>query len=336
MLSQKLNNYLQTSLAIFFILALAQSSCSSSAKKDSGDIVINEAEKNNIETGNSFAREGLLKEAIEKYKSALSINSKNKMAQKNLAIVYVRAGQFKLAVKYFEKSVDAFADDFETNYFYGEALRGVNKFADAIFRYQNALKIIPDDPKAMKSLSWSYFKIRYYSEAYSIAKKLSKLAPDDGQVSIILARTLIKLNQTKAALVVIKKAKRTANASSLPYFYSVEGDIHLAMDNCLKASEAYKLALKDQPLLPGSLLGLGRCELTNGNLPKAITYMERAIRIRPNLTEALYFLGKAYEKKDRKKSVYFYKNFEKSAAKDPEFLGQLPEVKEKISSLKSL
>jgi len=295
------------------------------------EVVSNEAEKNQLEAADALAKEGLLKEAIERYKRILDKNSENTAAQKNLAIVYVRSGQYKTAAKLFDEIAEDFSDDFETNYYYGEALRGIDKYADAIFRYQNALKIAPEEPKALKALSWSYFKIRYYSESYAIARKLLKISPEDGQVAIILARTLIKLNQNKSALIVLKRAKRNAKPSSLPYFYSVD----LAMNNCIKATETYRLALKDQPLLAGSLLGLGRCELSNGNVPKAITYMERALRIRPNLTEALYYLGRAYEKKDVKKSVQFYKNFEKSAAKDPEFLGQLPEVKERISSLKN-
>ena len=74
--------------------------------------------------------------------------------------------------------------------------------------------------------------------------------------------------------------------------------------------------------------------MQSNNSDKAITYMERAVRIRPKLTEALYLLGKAYEKKDTQKSLRYYAHFRKQAAKDPEFMAQLSEVRQRVSMLK--
>ena len=54
--------------------------------------------------------------------------------------------------------------------------------------------------------------------------------------------------------------------------------------------------------------------------------MERAVRIKPSLTEGYYHLGKIYEKTDRRKSLSYYAKFRSLAKEDPEFLGQLSTV----------
>src|SRR5690606_7954182 len=146
-------------------------------------------------------------------------------------------------------------------------------------------KIKEDHPKALKPLAWSYFKIRYYSEALITSRKMARLAPDDDQVWIILTRTLLKMKRAREALQILAQAKRNAERSSKPYYNSVEGDILYELGKVKEAKESYKAALKDQPLLAGALLGLGRCMLETNSRKKAITYLERAVRIRPRLTE---------------------------------------------------
>jgi hypothetical protein len=63
--------------------------------------------------------------------------------------------------------------------------------------------------------------------------------------------------------------------------------------------------------------------------------MERAIRIRPRLTEGHFLLGKAYESMDPQKSLKYYQIFRRQASADPEFIAMLSEVKARISSLTS-
>ena len=73
--------------------------------------------------------------------------------------------------------------------------------------------------------------------------------------------------------------------------------------------------------------------LDQGKTRSAITYMERAVRIRPRLTEAHYLLGKAYEPTDKEKALRYYQYFRKQASADPEFISYLNDVKHRISGL---
>lgn len=289
--------------------------------------------KNHVAVGNQYAKDGLLREASEAYKKALAQRPNNTTAHRNMGMVLVKMGDYKAATRHLEKAMKRYEKDFDANFYLGEAYRAQDKYAEAIFRYKKALKIKDADPRALKPLAWSYFKIRYYSEALIVARNLQKVAADDDQTGIILSRTLLKLKRPKEALASLRTAKRTIERSSRPFYNSVEGDILYDMNDIAGATKAYRESLKDQPLLAGALLGLGRCMLGEGKTKQAITYMERAVRVRPRLTEAHYLLGKAYEKTDKEKSLRYYQYFRRQAAADPEYIGQLNEVKQRIADL---
>jgi len=308
-------------LAVAFAVGLAGSGCVTTHKT------------NYVNVGNQYAKDGLLREASEAYKKALVKKPHNATAHRNLGMVLVKMGNYKAAAKHLEKAMNHYGHDFDANYYLGEAYRAQDKYAEAIFRYKEALKIKDGDARALKPLAWSYFKIRYYSEALIVARRLQKSAPDDDQMPIIVSRTLLKLKRAKEALAVVHTGMKKIDRAHRPFYYSVEGDILYQLGNRLGAEKAYRAALKDQPLLAGALLGLGRCSLASGKTKAAITYMERAVRIRPRLTLAHFLLGKAYENIDRAKSIRYYQYFRKQASADPEFLARLDEVKRRIAVL---
>lgn len=291
--------------------------------------------KSPITVGNQYAKDGLLREAAESYKKALAAKPGNTTAHRNLGMVLVKLGDYRGAAKHLEKAMTRYERDFDANFYLGEAYRAEDKYAEAIFRYKKALKLKDGDPRALKPLAWSYFKIRYYSEALLVARQLQKVAADDDQTGIILARTLLKLKRNKEALATIAVAKKTIDRSAKPYYHSVEGDILYDSGQLAAAEKAYREALKDQPLLAGALLGLGRCMLDQNKTKAAITYMERAVRLRPRLTEAHYLLGKAYEKTDREKAMRYFQFFRKQASADPEYVSYLNDVKQRMGGLQA-
>lgn len=286
-----------------------------------------------VNVGNEYARDGLLREAGDSYQKALQQKSNNSTARRNLGIVQVKLSDYKNAVRNLEKSMNVYEDNYDANFYLAEAYRGLDQYAEAIFRYQRANKLKANDPRTLKSLAWSFFKIRYYSQALATTKQLLKAHPNDGQAAIIMARTQLKSGDNKGALATIQTYENSSSKEAKPYFASVEGDALYAMGRNKEAITAYQSALKEQPLLPGALLGMGRCLLQQKQEDRAIVYMERAIRIRPKLTEAIFLLAKAYEGKDPKKSLRFYAAFMKQAERDPEFISQLEDVKTKMASL---
>ncbi|WP_141736553.1 tetratricopeptide repeat protein [Oligoflexus tunisiensis] len=287
-----------------------------------------------LDQANQYARDGLYREAVAAFRKHLSDRPKDAAAHRTLGIVYVKTGAYKLAIHHLQEALPAYPDNAELNYYLGEAYRTQTRYADAIFHYKKALQAEPKNLNALKALSWSYYSIRYYAEALKTAKTLKKLDPNDFQISIINARILNKIGMNDKALAILNKTEALSSPQELAYLNSVKGDILLDEGHHVEAEQAYRRALQDQPLLPGALTGLARKFIKDQqNIDMAVTYLERALRIRPNLMEAYFLLGQALEKKDPKKSLENYRMFAKEAAMDPEFQQELAFAREKIAAI---
>lgn len=286
-----------------------------------------------VSIGNQYARDGLLREAVDSYKKALQKEPENLTAHRNLGIVLVKAGDFTNAITHLEKSMESFDDNFDANFYLGEAYRATDKYGEAIFRYKSALKIQANEPRSLKSLAWSYYKIRFYTEALSISQKLISTNPTDDQAPIIVARVYLRLKRENEALNVLHKAMERVPSSSIPYYQSVEAEILQSKGSMNEALAVYKKALKTQPMLAGALLGTGRILLEQGKTTDAVDYLERAVRVKPKMYEGHYYLGKALEASNPQKALRYFAYFRKNANTDPELIDMVQDAKKRISAL---
>ena len=314
--------------AALFLITIA--SCSNSA--------ILSAQKEPHQTsfvsqGNQFAKDGLLREAVDAYKKALAKEPRNLTARRNLGIVLLKAGDAQGAIANLEPALDEFEDNFETNFYLGEAYRAEDKYAEAIYRYKKSLKIQNDEPRAMKSLAWCYFKIRFYSEAISTANKLQKNMPGDEQALMILARTQIKLKREVEALATLKKGLDKSSKHSRPYFQSVIAEAYVAQGKNKEALETWRIALKAQPMLAGALLGTGRLLLDLGRNSEATDYLERAVRIKPKMYEGHYWLARSLESSNPERALRYFNSFRKQASTDPEFVELVLDAKKRSAGI---
>ncbi len=287
-----------------------------------------------LDQANQYARDGLYREAVAAFRKYLADRPKDAAAHRTLGIVYVKTGAYKLALQHLQDALPAYPENFELNYYLGEAYRTQSRYADAIFHYKKALQVEPKNINTLKALAWSYYSIRYYAEALKTAKNMKKLDPNDFQISIINARILNKIGMNDKALAILSKTEALSSPEELPFLNSVKGDILLDQGDRVEAEQSYRKALQDQPLLPGALTGLAKKFLKEQqNIDMAITYLERALRIKPSMAEAYYLLGQAYEKKDPKKSMENYRSFAKIASMDPQFQQELMATREKIAAV---
>jgi tetratricopeptide (TPR) repeat protein len=288
------------------------SSCSTNKNSDTRWV------NSDILEADRLTKDGLYREAISKYSQSVKKFPDDMRAYRTLGILLVKTGQYKKSIKYLTQALEDYPQDFETNYYMAEALRTLDRYEDAIFRYRTALNDEPDNVSALKALSWTYYKIGYYTATLNVAKKLKKLQPKDFQHSIIAARAFLKMNKKKSALKLLEAAKMSCSKSQLPYLLSVEADAYLALSKLKKAESTYRLVLKDQPLLASALLGLGKTLLYKGTQKeKALSYIERSHRLRPKMIEAKYILAKELKNIDKKKARYFQKAFYRQYKKDP-------------------
>jgi tetratricopeptide (TPR) repeat protein len=228
-----------------------------------------------------------------------------------------------------------FEENFDANFYLGEAYRAQDKYAEAIYRYQKALKIQEDEPRALKSIAWSYYKIRFYSEALTTAQKILKISPTDEQAPIIMARTLLKLKKTNEALSTLKKAMGKAGKESQPYYLSVIAEALAAQGKTNDALESWRKALKIQPLLAGALLGSGQALFALNRKEDAIDYLERAVRLKPKMYEGHYWMARSLEDSNPSRALRYYNHFRRNGSNDPEFVELVQDAKKRTASIQT-
>ncbi len=290
-------------------------------------------EENFVQQGNQFAKDGLLREAIDTYKKALQLDPQNQTAQRNLGIVLAKAGDYPGAIANLEKSMPDFENNFDSNFYLAEAYRATDKYAEAIYRYKKALKIQDDEPRAMKSLAWSYYKIRFYSEALHLCQRIQKKHPKDEQAPIIMARTLLKLKRGNEALAVLRKGGKFASQTVQVNYQSVTAEVLMSQGKTQDALNLWKDALKVQPLLAGALLGAGQALLELGKANEATDYLERAVRLKPKLYEGHYWLARSLESTNPNRALRLFNHFRKNSLSDPDYVELVQDAKKRSAAL---
>ncbi len=288
---------------------------------------------NFVSHGNQFAKDGMLREAVEAYTKAIGREPQNLTAFRNLGIVLLKSGDAPSAIINIEKSLKEYEDNFDANFYLAEAYRAEEKNAEAIFRYKKALKISPNDLRALKSLAWSYFKIRFYSEALSTANAVLTVARDDDQAPVIIARTQLKLKRPTEALATLTRVLKGVDKLSEPYIQSVVGEVLMSQGKSAEALETFQRAIKAQPMLASALFGAGQILLANGLQKEATEYLERAVRLRPKMYDAQYWLARSIETSDPKQAIRYFASFRKNSLNDPDFIDLVFDARHRSAAL---
>ena len=310
---------------ITYILISFFSSCQTSKKNSTS-----------LTTANELARDGLYREALNSYSKVLKRNPNNPEALKNIGGILIRLKNYKKGVSYLQKALSYYPNLFECHFFLAEGYRALDNYSQAIFHYQYALSLRPKHSGALKGLAWSYYKIRFYSEALKKIQLLKTHFPQDNHIDIMHIRTLLKLKRIKTAERVLSdKMIKLSAAATRPYLLSLKGDVLFERGYFSQALSYYRKSLELKPLLASTLLGISRCYLQKNKKEKAKKYLERALRVRPHLKEAYPLLAKIYEKIHRKKALSLYESFYEKIKSDPEYLNELPKIKRKIALLRN-
>jgi predicted Zn-dependent protease len=153
---------------------------------------------------------------------------------------------------------------------------------------------------------------------------------------MIFARTQIKLKRENEAITTLKRGLDRASAISKPYFESVIAEAYAAQGKRQAALEMWQQALKTQPLLAGALMGVGRVLLESGKDKEAVEYLERAVRVKPKMTEGHYWLARSLQNSNPERALRYYNAFKKNSANDPEFVELVQDARKRAASLQKI
>lgn len=128
--------------------------------------------------GNAYADKGKLGQAVEQYKTALSLNPRNVQAHNNLGSIYADQGLSDEAIGHYNTALRLRPDNPETLNCLGDVYHKIGQLDRAVWHYEAALKLKPDHVKAHNNLGNAYADKGQIDRAIQHYETALKLNPD--------------------------------------------------------------------------------------------------------------------------------------------------------------
>lgn len=157
----------------------------------------------------------------------------------------------------------------------------------ALIQLKNAASQSPSDAEVRFRLAELYVRTGDPVSAEKEIRKAVSLGLDNARAMPVLAQSL--LAQGKPQLALDESAPLAAKGSA--ELLAARGDAYLALNDRVKAKEAYQQAVAAKPGYPVALIGLARVAGQENDFDTASRYAEQAIAANPGNADVLYFKG---------------------------------------------
>jgi tetratricopeptide (TPR) repeat protein len=180
--------------------------------------------------------------AIEWYEQALSKFPDYRRAQRNLALVLVRAGKYQEAIKPLLRTIALGGADGRVYGLLGFSYLNQERALAAEGAYKQALVYDPDNLDFRLGLVKSYLGTAQYDPALALLDELISDHPERDALWTLQANVYIQKEQPAKAAITLELLRRMGKATPASLF--LLGDLHLSGDNQGLALEAYMAAIE--------------------------------------------------------------------------------------------
>jgi len=228
-------------------------------------------------------------EAIENFKTAITIDPTKVEAYRNLAVAYVRSGDVDNAIKYFKKALEIDPKSVETLNNLGTVYYQHQKYQEAIDIFKNVLEIDPDNSDAIATMGLAYHMLGDTDKALEAYNTALQKNPGNADLIFNYATLLMKKGQYEEAA---KKFKEVLQTNPEDY----EANLSVA-DALLQVAEKFskqanELETKNEEANQEQVKELR--EVANKFYKGAIPYIKKALELKPNVRTLWFNLGVAY------------------------------------------
>jgi predicted Zn-dependent protease len=279
---------------------------------------------------------GQLDEALKASDALAQRQPEPKGVERLRGKAYYLKTKFEDADSAFQKAIDQDPSDKESVQLRGVTLFRMGKPAAAIplleQHHENLTRLNLDGAYV---LALCYLNVHRYDDARQYFAQLYKLQPDSATAYLLLARMLVRWQNSPAAQEMAQKAlalnarlpeahlvigqvalgegrlddalsefqhEETINPMYGPV-YDRLGDVYLQKNEYDKAQDALNQALLLEPDATGPYILLGQVLLKQDNPSTAVTYLKRAVQMDPENEYCHFFLGEAYRDLGRKQEA---------------------------------
>ncbi|MCX6160453.1 MAG: tetratricopeptide repeat protein [Ignavibacteriae bacterium] len=208
----------------------------------------------------------------------------------------VKKGDYVTAVNFLSNAVKA-KQNYESFYYYGEALYRTGSIQQAEENLKKALKEDDEGIEALMSLGRIYSKQKKYDEADGLFKKGLKVEPENINLMIAQADNYSEAGKIDDAIKVLTLA--TTISKENPKVYVGLGDAYLIRGSYKLSLDYYKKALAINSNVPTAYFGIGSVYFRQRKYNEALVGFDNALLKDPKFAQAylekgkiLYFGGK--------------------------------------------
>jgi Flp pilus assembly protein TadD len=206
------------------------------------------------------------------------------------AIKAHQAGDLITAEAGYRAFLERFPNLYEVRSNLGAVLAAQGRYADATIEYQSALTHAPNNPRILLNLSLAHYKAGQIPDAAKGFEKLQELTPHDLQSKLLLADSLLQMNQNERVVKLLEPvAAQRPDDNTIAYLLGTAlvranrvGDGQKLLDRILRAGDSAEARV---------LLGTAKFGL--GDFAEALKDFQEAVKLNPKLPAANGYLGRA-------------------------------------------
>lgn len=218
--------------------------------------------------GNLLFQADDLTNAVTHFEAALTKFPDFRRAQKNLGLVYLRAGNYEAAIKPLSRTVSLGGADSKTFGLLGFAQMNLQRYASAEAAYRQALLFEPENLDFRLGLVKCQIAQANYDAALVLLDELIRQFPAKDNLWALQANVFIQKEQPAKATVKFEMLRRLGKATPAQLF--TLGDLYLAQEIRDLALNAYLEGVeKDAGANPAKALRAAELLVARGALPEA-------------------------------------------------------------------
>jgi predicted O-linked N-acetylglucosamine transferase (SPINDLY family) len=242
-----------------------------------------------------------LDEAERSLGQILKMQPKNPDALCFLSVVAAYKSNFKEAIKWIDKSIEAGSKNPIAYNNRGNVLKELGRHTEALSSYEKALALAPNYEEAYSNKGNVLQDLKRYQDAVMSYDAAISLAPNYAEAYNNKGNALQKLGQIEASLACYEQALSIKPEYAEAWFNQGNAFHNLRLKK--EAVESYDRAISIKPDYAEAWNGAG-LTFFEANIPKqALVCHEKAISIKPDLDEAWIYAGLVHQE---------LKNFTKS------------------------
>ncbi|RJQ68975.1 MAG: tetratricopeptide repeat protein [Desulfobacteraceae bacterium] len=176
----------------------------------------------------------------------------------------------------------------------GEAYMHQGDYTAALRELLDAEKLNPEDPFVHNDLGLCYMAKKRMTDAIAHFQKSVALRPSYTPARNNLGAALMAVEEWDAAINTFKEITKDVLYATPQYPLSNLGFAYYKKGEYVTALDYYKEALKIQPDLINALLGAGRTHLALNQGRPALRYLEQAVQMAPRNPDIHFHLAEAY------------------------------------------